>query len=47
MEKSKNYERYKKYYNAGWYTEEMLENLVEKGKITKEECEAIIKGEEI
>lgn len=42
MEKSKNYEKYKKYYLAGWYTEEMLWNIARKGKITEEEVKEII-----
>lgn len=41
MRKSKNYEKFKKYYKAGWYTTEMLGNLVEKGKLTQEEYEEI------
>ena len=42
MEKSKNFEKYKKYHEAGWYTAEMLENLVMKEKLTQEEYEEII-----
>lgn len=38
---SKTAEKYKKYYEAGWYTKEMLRNLEEKGKITKEEYSEI------
>ena len=34
--------KYKKYYECGWYTAEMLANLVEKGKITQEEYEEIV-----
>lgn len=47
MEKSKNFEKYKKYYEAGWYTAEMLGNLVMKGKITQEEYEEIITAGEM
>lgn len=39
---SKNCERYKKYYEAGWYNKEMLRNMVLKGKITEEEFEEIV-----
>ena len=34
---SKAAKRYKSYYVAGWYNEEMLKNLVGKGKLTPEE----------
>ena len=34
-------ERYKSYYVAGWYNEEMLKNLVAKGKLTPEEYKEI------
>ena len=33
--------RYKKYYAAGWYNEEMLKNFIDKGKLTKEEYKEI------
>ena len=42
MEKSKNYEKYKKYYEAGWYTKEMLWNMVLKNKITEAEYKEIV-----
>lgn len=38
---SKAAKRYKSYYVAGWYNEEMLKNLVGKGKITPEEYKEI------
>lgn len=38
---SKNFERYKRYYEAGWYNAEMLRNMVLKGKITEKEFEEI------
>lgn len=38
---SKAAEKYKKYYEAGWYTKAMLGNLVTKGALTKEEYEEI------
>jgi uncharacterized XkdX family phage protein len=38
---SKAAKRYKGYYAAGWYNEEMLRNLVGKGKLTPEEYEEI------
>lgn len=38
---SKAAEKYKKYYDAGWYTKEMLANLVKKRALTKEEYEEI------
>lgn len=41
MEKSKNFEKYKKYYNAGWYNAEMLWNMALRGKLTEEEYEEI------
>ena len=44
MEKSKNYEKYKKYYEAGWYTDEMLWNMVLKNKIAEQEYKEIIKN---
>lgn len=39
---SKNAERYKKYYRAGWYTKSMISKLFEKGAITEEEYHEII-----
>lgn len=43
MAKSKgtNKEKYERYYNAGWYNEEMLWNMVLKNKITAEDYEEI------
>lgn len=38
---SKAAKRYKSYYVAGWYNEEMIKNLVGKGKLTPEEYKAI------
>jgi len=38
---SKAAEKYKKYYESGWYTKIMLANLVIKAAITKEEYEEI------
>lgn len=38
---SKAAEKYKKYYEAGWYTKAMLANLVTKGALTEEEYEEI------
>lgn len=42
MKMSKNAERYKKYYRAGWYTKSMISKLFEKGAITEEEYQEII-----
>lgn len=43
MAKSKgtNKEKYERYYNAGWYNEEMLWNMVLKNKIKAEDYEEI------
>lgn len=38
---SKAAKRYKSYYATGWYNEEMLKNLVSKGKLTPEEYKEI------
>ncbi len=38
---SKAAKRYKSYYVAGWYNEEMLKNLVGKEKLTPEEYKEI------
>lgn len=38
-------QKYKKYYNAGWWTDEMLQTAVGKGKITQEEYDEIVNGE--
>lgn len=40
---SEKVKRYKRYYDAGWYTKEMLKNLVTKEAITKEEYFEITK----
>jgi ribosomal protein S19E (S16A) len=42
---SKNYERYKKWYNKGSITREQLEQLVEAGLLTAEEMQEIIEGD--
>lgn len=39
---SKNFEKYKGYYDAGFWNIEMLNNVVKKGKLTKEEFEEIV-----
>lgn len=39
---SKNFEKYKGYYKAGYWTLDMLRNVVKKGKLTKEEFEEIV-----
>lgn len=45
MEHSKIFEKAKKYYTQGFWTETMLKALVEKGHLTKEELEEIVGGE--
>lgn len=35
-------QKYKKYYDAGWWSEDMLQTALEKGKITQEEYDEII-----
>lgn len=42
---SKNYDKYKKWYDSGMWTKRMLHDVVAKGKITAEEY-AEITGEE-
>lgn len=42
MNHSKNFEKYKNYYERGLWTKEMLRNVMLKGKITEEEFEKII-----
>ena len=42
---SKTAQKYQKYYEAGYWTLEMLENAVAKGKITQEEYEEIVGDE--
>ena len=39
---SKTAEKYKEYYEKGWYNEEVLKNLVNVGKITQEEYDTIV-----
>lgn len=39
--RSKNFEKYKGYYEAGYWTIDMLRNVVEKSKLTKAEFEEI------
>jgi len=41
MEHSKNFEKYKRYYDSGLWNKTMLYNIVGKGKITPEEYEEI------
>ena len=36
------FERIKKWYNLGLWTEEMVQDAVEKGVITEEECNEIL-----
>ena len=38
---SKNFEKYKGYYKAGYWTIDMLRNVVDKSKLTKTEFEEI------
>lgn len=38
---SKNFEKYKGYYDAGFWNIEMLKNVVKKGKLTKAEFKKI------
>ena len=38
---SKNFEKYKGYYEAGYWNMEMLKNVVKKGKLTKAEYKEI------
>lgn len=40
--KSKNFEKYKKFYDAGLWTKKMVYNVVTKGALTAEEYEEII-----
>ena len=44
-EHSAGFEKYKKYYENGWYTAVMLSNLVVKGKLTPEEYNEIVGAE--
>ena len=44
-EHSAGFEKYKKYYDNGWYTAVMLSNLVVKGKLTPEEYNEIVGAE--
>lgn len=37
-------EKYKKYYESGFWTYDMVMNLLQKGKITQEEFDYIIGG---
>lgn len=39
---SKDFEKIRNWYRKGFYTEEMLDNLVQKGKITEEEKALIL-----
>ena len=39
--KGTNKEKYERYYNAGWYNEKMLWNMVLKNKITADDYEEI------
>lgn len=39
---SKDFEKYKRYYNKGFWNEERIKNIVNVGKITKEEFEQIV-----
>ena len=39
---SKNFEKYKEYYDAGFWNIEMLKNVVKKMKLTKAEIEEFI-----
>ena len=39
---SRNFEKYKGYYDAGFWSIEMLKNVVKKMKLTKAEFEEII-----
>ncbi len=39
--KSKNFEKYKKFYDAGLWTKKMVYNVVTKGALTAEEYEEI------
>lgn len=41
VEHSKNFEKYKGYYDSGFWNDAMLKNVVAKGKITPEEYEEI------
>ena len=38
------YEKIKRYYELGFWNEEMVQNAVIKGKITQEEYESIVNG---
>lgn len=41
MEHSKNFEKYKRYYEEGFWSKKKLQNITEKGAITPEEYEEI------
>lgn len=41
VEHSKNFEKYKRYYDSGFWNDVMLRNVVAKGKITPEEYKEI------
>ena len=38
------FEKVKRYYDSGLWSEERVRNVAEKGAITQEECEEIING---
>ena len=44
---SKNFEKFKKYYDDGFWNEERVRNVAGKGAITQEECEEIINGKKV
>lgn len=39
---SKNFEKFKKHYDNGFWDEERVRNVAEKGAITQEECAEIL-----